>query len=243
MRYTRDVLALRQIVNHLALLVRTHEAQREPAPGDATPAYTDITHVPVKLALPSRTGWTPEPWLTVHVTAVTGGFGVARKSVERWQRVHDAHGATLGADARGSALLERYAGCAYHWIASRAVGAVRNHPPTLRTSHGNAGNKGLGWAIDCGHREVLTDAFVRLAIASLTLAILECRAACGGQVVHVVPHAVWSKKRPVDTDHEVWSRVVEAAVAALGPSVCVIDRDACDRSKGGRPLRELAWAR
>lgn len=221
----------------LGVTTAQHDRSDEPTPEH------DTTWLPVELALPARTRTKPEPWLTVHVTDVSGGFGVTKSAVKRWERVIAADKHAPSSSAFESALLERYSGCAYHRIGSRRVGAVRNHPATLRTSHGNAGNKGMGWALDAGHREELTPALVGAGIRSLAGGIEECYAAADDGPVHVVPHAVWSGQRRVDTDARTWRAIVLPVVEALGPTVCMIDLDACDRRKGGVPVRELKWAR
>lgn len=233
-------LALRQLATFLPKLLALHESQHDRS--DVPTPDVDTTWLPVKLALPSRLRERPDPILTVHVTDVTGGFGVAKSAIKRWEAIIAAGKQAPGDGAFASALLERYSGCAYHGIASRRVGAVRNHPATLRTSHGNGGNRGMGWAADMGHSEALTPALAGAGLRSLSATIVENHLATG-EVVSVVPHAVWSGKRRVDTDGTVWRGIVLPTVEALGSSVCAIDWDICDRSKGGRPLRELKWAR
>jgi hypothetical protein len=205
------------------------------------PQSWDSTSLPYKLKLPSRPYREDElePFVTVHVSDVIDGFGVSKARDKFW----DKNGPILpGATSFESALLERYRGVAYHWIGSRRLGAVRNHPATLRTSHGNAGNKGMGWALDCGHREAIGPELAVAGHRSLSGCILEAHEATG-EVVAVVAHAVWSKKRLVDTDAGPWHAVVLPVVEALGPSVCRVDYDVCDRKAGGKPLSELKWAR
>lgn len=210
-------------------LTRSHETQ---APREDVPDC-DTTWMPVKLKLPSRLRSMPDPLVTAHVTDVEGGFGVAKSAIKRWQRIVDAGKQAPSADVRESALLERYSGCAYHWIASRAVGSVRNHPAQLRTSHGNGGNRGMGWAIDCGSKEALSPALVQAGHRSLAGCIFECHEA-SGEIVSVVPHRAFSKQRLGDTSGIVWGAVVLPVVAALGPTVCRIDYDLAEG--GGRPV-------
>lgn len=232
----------RQVLAILAKSSGVHAAQRiEPT---STVREWDATALPYKLKLPARPFRPGElaPFVTVHVSDVVGGFGVSKARDRHWSKV--GAGILPGATSFESALLERYRGVAYHRLASRRLGVVRNHPASLRTSHGNAGNKGLGVAVDCGHAEELSPELVAAGFRAVTGAIEECFLACGSDSpVSVVPHAVWSGKRAVDTDARVWAAIVLPAVVALGPDVCRIDLDACDRSKGGRPLREIKWAR
>lgn len=229
------MLLARDLIDRARVLLGTHVPQLE---GDLR--VFDTTLLPIHLALPARPYRPGElaPFVTVHVTAVTGGFGVEARKVKAWAEALRLGKIPVGlesADAHELALLERYSGCAYHWLASRAVGVVRNHPASLRTSHGNGGNRGLGWAIDCGHAEPLSDALVTAGFRALVCAIEDCHEATG-EVVSVVPHRVWSGKRRVDTDARVWGSIVRPVVAALGERVCRIDYEIADGSKGGRPI-------
>ena len=213
-----------------ALLYR--ERQEDRLEARAEPPAHDLTSWPVDLALPSRVRSLEDlaPLVTVHVTDVDGGFGVSKQQLK-------------AAGDYETALLRRYHGCAYHRMVSRRVGLVTNHPLTLRTSHGNGGNRGAGWAIDCGHREALSDAFVAAAIDSLEDFILDVyeatqahRTSDPGPVV-VVPHCVFSKKRKADTSGTVWRLIVVPAVARVvedyGPSVVRIGYDVVE---GGYPI-------
>ena len=211
-----------------ALLYR--ERQEDRLEARVEPPAHDLTDWPVSLALPSRPRALEDlaPLVTVHVTDVAGGFGVSKQQLK-------------AAGDYETALLRRYHGCAYHRLVSRRVGLVTNHPLTLRTSHGNGGNRGAGWAIDCGHREThgqLGDAFIAAAIDSLEDLILDVYEATGetGPVV-VVPHCVFSKKRKADTSGTVWRLIVVPAVARVvedyGPSVVRIGYEMVE---GGYPI-------
>lgn len=226
-------LAIRQFAAFAAKTLLRTEAPQTDAEGPTVDA--DTTWMPVELALPSRLRVAPEPIVTGHVTDVFGGFGVAKSAIKRWAAIIAAGKPSPSSDPKIAALLERYSKCAYHGLGSRLAGAIRNHPATLRTSHGNGGNKGMGWALDCGHREELTPALVGAGFRSLTATIVECHEATG-EVVSVVPHRVWSGKRRVDTDSIVWRAVVLPVVSALGPSVCRVDYELCDRKAGGLPI-------
>lgn len=224
-------LATRMLVEWARKTLGTHLPQRT----DTSPTVNewDATGLPFKLALPSRPYHPGElaPFMTVHVSDVTGGFGIAKSRDKFWAE----HGPILpGATSAESALLERYRGCAYHRIGSRRLGAVRNHPATLRTSHGNGGNKGMGWALDAGHAEDLGPELVAAGYRSLAGGIEECHEATG-DVVIVVPHRVWSGKRIVDTSARVWSAIVIPVVQALGPLVCRIGYE-LPGENGGRPI-------
>lgn len=208
----------------------------------------DTTSMPVELALPSR----PRSPLTVdlavvHVTDVDGGFGVSARAVKRWRGLLERGKVPrellvqlpdpddLGGSSFLLALLERYSGCAYHGLGSRRAGAIRNHPVSLRTSHGNGGNAGVGWALDAGHREVLDEAFASIGRQSLSNTIVEAHEE-SGNVIRVAPHRAFSKARRVDTDPIVWRAIVKPVVLALGPSVCRIDYEVHDKREGGLPI-------
>lgn len=210
-------IAMRSIVDHL----RFPERQR------VTPEVLgfDTTSFPVELALPAtRRSPTGITVLTVHVSDVDGGFGVSKQAVSRWRRLLEqgkvpaelyrqlpnAH--DLGGSSFLLALLERYSRIAYHRVASRRAGDVRNHPLALRTSHGNTGNLGAGWALDCGHDEELTEGLIAIGRSSLSSAIDDV-VASGGRCI-VVPHRVWSAGRRRDTDERTWRNVVKPTIVA-----------------------------
>lgn len=207
-------IALRSFVDHLL----RPEKQRTRDPGDLGDLGWNVDQIArvEPLALPSRARTTVDPLVTVHVTDVKGGFGVAKKHAHRYEE----------------ALADRYTRVAYHAIASRRLGAVRNHSLWRRTSHGNAGNRGVGWAVDCGHAEPLPPELAAAAYQSLLMLVLEVHEATG-EVVVIVPHRVFSKSRRRDTDRAAWVVVLQV-VAALGPSVCRVDYEMAQ--DGGLPV-------
>jgi len=170
--------------------------------------------------------------LTVHVTAVRGGFGVADYQARRWAgKKSPVKGIT---DARRIALLERYSGVAYHDIYSREAGDVAVHPSGLRTSHGNRGNIGLGWAADCHPDDSLDAAFVAGARASLERAIAVLHGTGSGEPVIVVPHRAWSSQRLSDPGADVWRRIIRPSVTACSSEIAVIGYNT--RADSGRPV-------
>lgn len=109
----------------------------------ATPAILgfDTTTMPVKLKYsPRKRDPKSVVLLTVHVTDVEGGFSVARYLIAKWRRFLELGKvprdlttqlpdvADLGGSSYLLGLLERYSGLAYHRVASRRAGNVRNHP-------------------------------------------------------------------------------------------------------------------
>lgn len=243
---------LRSIVDRIVAAERQRDHLEPKAfeliTGRVEPPAFDTTSMPVELDLPARPRDPATVQLiTVHVTDVEGGFGVSRQQLAKWTRLVSLGKVPSELEAqRGDrdasdwaytlALLERYSRCAYHRIVSRRVGIVVNHPLSLRTSHGNGGNVGAGWAIDCSHKESIGDAFASVACESLEDLILDCHEASGAQVV-IVPHRVYSKKRSVDTDSTVWREVVRPAADVIsqmyGDKTCRIGYEIVD---GGSPI-------
>lgn len=231
----------RRLIEAARKIFRTHARQHSVALSEY-----DTTSFPLDLSLSSRSrSATTVELVTVHVTDVTGGFGVAKSAVARWRKLleHDdvprelvrqlpaPH--DLGGSSFTLALLERYARCPYHWIGSRRAGVVRNHTAELRTSHGAGGNRGLGWALDAGHDEALSDELVAAGFRSLVQCISEAHEG-SGSVIDVVPHRVFSASRRVDPGAAVWRTIVLSAVDALGPSVCQVNYDLVEAR--GRPV-------
>lgn len=222
---------LRGLIDRALYRERQHVADR--------PLSIDATSLPLDLDLPSRPFKAGEikPVATWHVTDVFGGFGVAdyqiaaaKKLIEQGRVSPEL--AALG--AYGLALVVRYHAAAYHGVASRRVGVVRNHPLSLRTSHGNGGNMGIGLAVDCANEEKnLPDALVDASIAMGVDRITELHQATG-EVVVSVGHRAWSDDRLDDPDAVVWRLIVIPVVESLGSKVAVIGYNT--RASSGRPV-------
>lgn len=148
------------------------------------------------LKLPARERTLCEPLITIHCTDVKGGFGVAKKHKDRFE----------------AALLDRYAGLAYHAIASRRVGSVYNQSLLRRTSHGNGGNRGAGFAVDCAHGEPLSEELASAAFRALYLLVDEVWRLTG-DIVSLVPHRVFSASRRNDPGEHVWKIVSAVEIA------------------------------
>lgn len=237
-------LLLRSLVESTLKLSGTHLEQR------VTPEILgfDTTSMPVDLALPARPR-DPKTvkLITVHVTDVSGGFGVAKSAVARWRKLLEQgkvpreiaaqlrDPTDLGGSSFLLALLERYSRCAYHSIGSRRAGTVRNHPLSLRTSHGDGGNRGAGWALDCGHKEALTPYLVDVGIDSLSDLCHEVLDDGFGEVV-LAPHRAFARDRIADTSAGPWGQVVRPVVDDLAARGLPVSIDYEIAEKGGRPI-------
>lgn len=190
--------------------------------------YTDVTAWPVHLDLPFRARRVDEirSEITVHITSIKGGFGLSARQVDRWEALLET------SEARKMALLERYAGCAYHWIISRELGIIRNHDPLLRTSHGNRGNRGIGFALDVGIGEDLSAEFANQARRGLILAVDDLRTRTG-EAVNLTAHRCFSSKRRADPGEIVWSQVVRPVANALRDATRI---DYTLAEDSGRPI-------
>jgi len=166
-----------------------------------------------------------------HVSAVTGGFGVTKRAVKRWRKLLDAgailHGKELPIEilealpigenedrARRLALWERYRNIPYHQIGAGNGDSIANHSLDLWTYHGNTGNKGVGWALDCGADQDLDDWLVETGRASLRGLIQRIDPTCQ-RPIRVAHHRAFSAGRRGDTGRNVHREVILPVVESL----------------------------
>lgn len=168
-----------------------------------------------------------KPIVTVHVTDIAGGFDVKEFQIAPWKialskglvraelvaQLPDP--SNIEQSATILALLERLHGNAYHEIASRVLGVIDNYPITLRTSHGDTGNFGPGWALDASNTEPMTPELIAAGRRSLARIIRLTQQATGQQVI-VVPHRVWEMGRAEDPGAIVWREIVLPVLAETG---------------------------
>lgn len=174
-----------------------------------------------------------DPLVVIHVTDVMGGFGVSEQRARYWQRrLDDPHHPDHGRNAPSfqpahatvstSALLalddrlarwERYKRLPYHWIASCDGDVVRNHSRELRTHHGNGGNRGIGFAVDCGRFERPADRVIDAGRETLRRAVLDVWQS--ERPVTLAPHRSFSGQRLPDPGPIVWREVVLPVVREL----------------------------
>jgi hypothetical protein len=129
---------------------------------------TDSTMIPIPAGQEKAARLARDPaeitTILMHVTGVTGGFGVGRSAIARWE----AEAAQRFGDARSLALMERLRGTPYHQIVSREAGILRNRDLAQRSYHGGpAGNDAAGFSVDMGSREQMPDDFWPMARAGL----------------------------------------------------------------------------
>lgn len=117
--------------------------------------------------------------------------------------------------ARRLALWIRYRDTPYHMIAAPNGDAIRNRALEQHSYHaGPIGNKGFGFAVDCGHNEVLTDSLI--ATGRTALYDLFQRAVLAGahdRRIVVIPHRALAGDRAPDPNAAVWRSIVKPTVA------------------------------
>lgn len=192
-----------------------------------------------------------------HVSDVTGGFGVQRWGEDGWKtwlaalRLEDVPAPLLldllrdvipeGSEDRLVAdllaLCSRLAQLPYHRLASRKLGEVKNRPLEHRTWASGAGNGGVSFAMDCGHREQLDSPFIQAGINAL------CGLAYGltshgdpNREIFYAPHGCFSRQRWNDTHRIVHLAVVKPAIEQIrfaGVNISIDYERAVD---GGRAI-------
>ena len=171
--------------------------------------------------------------IVVHVTAVKGGFGVSKSRVKYWAKLLDAHGiddlpdglAHQLLDAHGNfihsetdlaqrlALWERFSNVPYHQVALRNGDILTNHPLDRVSWHGNAGNVGVGFSVDCAPSEKLDEWMIETARMALLTLIMRVREVSLQPVIRIAPHRAYSASRRDDPGAYVWRNVIEFVVS------------------------------
>lgn len=163
--------------------------------------------------------------IVVHVTAVKGGFGVSKsrvlamtKAFENGQELPAELLSQLPANVPSSlqgkrlALWERFKNVPYHQIAARNGDAIANHPLSRHSWHGNGGNVGVGFAVDCSPDEKLDDWMVETGQKSLAILIARLQRETLKPVIRIAPHRAFSASRRNDTGANVWKSIIEPVV-------------------------------
>jgi limonene-1,2-epoxide hydrolase len=237
-----NTLGLRNAVNVAMLAARLHERQQRQT--EFADEF-DITTMPYKTSkvYPKRRDPSTLGLCVVHVTDVTGGFGVSKRRVQHWTDALDQGGVPelllmqlpnvgdVATAARRLALWERYRSTPYHRIGAANGDNIRNHPLGYRTKHGNAGNAGAGWALDVGHDQELDKWHIDTGRASLTSLLKEMND-LSGRTIRVVPHRCYSAGRRNDPGRRVWLAIVRPVVQMLA----FAEIDYLEARDGGRPV-------
>lgn len=190
-----------------------------------------------------------------HVSDVTGGFGVQRWGEDGWKTwlanmrsggvpsglLEDVMGAQPTSDQDAAVLLlalcSRLAQLPYHRMASRKLGEVKNRPLEHRTWASGAGNGGVAFAMDCGHREELNNPFIQAGINALCgLAYELTNHGDPNREIFYAPHGCFSRQRWNDTHRIVHLAVVKPAIEQLrfaGVNISIDYERAVD---GGRAI-------
>lgn len=160
----------------------------------------------------------------VHVTAVRGGFGVSKSRLKYWRARLDKgdlptvltmqlpEESTADEDAHRLALWERLVNVPYHGFASRNGDALALHPLSRHSWHGNGGNVGIGFAVDCAPDEKLDDWMVETGRAAFSITLARLLRESNAPVIRVAPHRAFSSQRRNDTGPYVWKEIIEPVV-------------------------------
>lgn len=230
------IFALRSWTDAARVLASTQERQQPQV--DFADNGFELYALPIKKAkaYPKPPDVARVDLVVVHVTAVRGGFGVAKSAVRRWEAgiragfpstpaaiVSQLRAIDLDADvglvARRLALWGRFRDVPYHGIACRNGDAISNHPLSRHSWHGDGGNVGVGWAIDCAPNEVLDEWMIETGRASLRILIDRLRRKSTMPTIRVAPHRAFSASRRNDTGPMVWREVVEPVIALYAGEV------------------------
>jgi|11_taG_2_1085331.scaffolds.fasta_scaffold24801_2 hypothetical protein len=246
------MLWVRSIVEQVQRAAALAERQQRAARG-VQPRQWDLDALPIRTrkASTQRRQAADIELVVVHVTAVRGGFGVQRWGPEGWQtwlgrvRAGDVPAPILAQLARHEldqqdeqelarrlALWCRYRNTPYHQIATRTGDSLANRRLSERSWHGNAGNVGVGFAVDCSPTETCDGILRQTAIAAFRRLVERLRDAGNKHKLQVAPHRAFSAQRRGDTGREVWRQVVRPAVAELDG----VDVDLDLRVGNGRPV-------
>lgn len=247
------LFALRSIVEAARVKLGTHE--RQAPQSDFADNGFELFDLPIRKqkAYSRPRDVTRVGLVVVHVTAVRGGFGVSRSAVARWRSEIEAGFPTLAPSIVGQfpivedgnvelaakrlALWERFRDVPYHQVACRNGDVLSNHPLSRHSWHGNGGNVGVGWAIDCAPDEQLDDWMAETGRASLQILIDRLRRETRQPVIKLAPHRAFSASRRNDTGPIVWREVVEPVIKLYEGQVVA----AYDMRAGGGAAVPGSW--
>lgn len=119
------------------------------------------------------------------------------------------------------ALLRRAMNTEYHVVALACGVVLLNHPASLRMSHADRGNGGIGLGIEgrfpLRARDDMDDRTPIFDVLEVGReALRQAVALAGGGDVEVQAHRQWAGDRARDPGEEIWREVVLPVVAELG---------------------------
>jgi hypothetical protein len=143
-------------------MARRATLQTEAAPKHEEPriATLDASFIPIPKGKEKAARLARDPaaidTILIHVTGVSGGFGVLRSAVAKWE----VEALARKLDPRDLAITERLRATPYHGLVIRSPLIIRNRDLAQRSYHGGpAGNHAAGFSLDMGSRETMPDAF------------------------------------------------------------------------------------
>lgn len=258
-----NFLTLRNTAEQLRRLTRL--VDEAPQASDDRLRSADFIHLPASLVRPEnrkRSKVERDPraidTLVGHVTDVRGGFGVQKWGPDGWKTwakalMNGDVSNTLRGDlhieiggegggvpddemARALALCSRYAQTPYHALASPKLGEIANRPFEHRTYAAGAGNGGVSMAMDCRHRESISEAFAQAGRNMVRGVVRELRATGNTKRLRYTVHGQWSRQRWNDTHREAHLAVYKPAILELQAEGEAIYIDYEHSADGGRPL-------
>lgn len=240
------MLATRSALNWLGITLGLLEAQ---VPQNRFhPAFFNISELPIPDGF-LKASHVPRKAAdldtsVVHITAVSGGFGVSRKSLAIWDAavsagilqkrfplLYEQLRASQALDdhdllVRRLATWERYRKTPYHQIGSQSGDVLANRSLDQRSYHAGPGNYGAGCAFDCGLADKLTDDFVATCQAALRTLHFRMRSVGDpSRQILVEPHRAYSSQRRKDPGPAAWAAIVIPVVEA-DPRL-VVDYELC----------------
>jgi hypothetical protein len=187
----------------------------------------------------------------IHITAVNGGFGVSRKSVDIWdaaisagilqKRFPNLYGQLQVAGAlddhnllvKRIATWERFRSTPYHQIGLQSGDVIANRDLSQKSWHGSAGNYGIGTAMDMGPKDKLTDFLIATFQGALKMSVQRLRMHGNPRrIITLEPHRAFDKDRRLDPGPEPWAEVVIPVVEA--DPYLTVDYELC--LAGGLPV-------
>lgn len=215
-------------------VVRQITGWRPPAKDIHSPLRVPTAEMPrTKKQRANRRGMWVVDTLCFHQTGVE--FGTSRRQRKKW-------------GSEELALIARFAGTPYHYVATLGAGIVHANDLRAYTYHGNRANgRSVGIAIEGhfpGHSVKRTAKHTRLSrelvergISAASLAVKQAGQQ-GGEITKVTAHRCWSGSRGDDPGEEIWERIVVPVMEKFGLEM----DDTVDERNGGRPVPEGWWS-